>query len=221
MVYTLKPYPSWSVIKTGSADEEAPVGTLSTTDREIIGDLRAKGVLVDVGPEQFDDDGTVLVGCADGDQMVNMFNFHQEGYRRAGRKPRIHPLTKHGGALVLPDESPLNKVAERAQRFLGTKATAIQWQDEVLLWDISEGARLKKMRALALYAHAPCGAATDSGLSVRDEIALLVKAAERSSAYFPEWKIRIFFHVDYDGEEQKRTYHVPLASAKAWLAATC
>lgn len=163
---------------------------LSDQDSASIKELRAKGVLTEVWKCRLPIEGIIIVTCADGDQMADLFAFQQELMVKQGLVPRIHTFGLNGGALLLAPNSPVtSKLAE----------------DKVLLDQIETGAKLKKMNSVILYAHAPCGAAALAHLSVKDELHLLFTAAERVKKECSSIKaVTCFFHVATNSK--KRTY---------------
>ena len=174
---------------------------LTQADQELVRDLREAGVLQNVDGHRLDQsNGIILVCCADGDQMPDIWQF-QNGIMQGQRQTsRIHTLSLNGGALLIPEGSPLNAEAH---------------EDIVLLKHIHEAIILKGIHTIALYAHGPCGAAGLAGLTLVEVIGLLKQAGKRVREAFPSAQVVCFFHADKG--ETKRTY---FASAKwfEWLA---
>lgn len=176
---------------------------LSEFDQEKIRILRAAGVLEDVNPHRLDQEqGVIMMSCADGDQQPDVFR-QQTIYQRftRGRKIRIHTLCLNGGAIALPVHSPLNQKVR---------------VDDVLMENLEGAMYLKGISVIALYAHAPCGAAGIHGLNVLQVIDLLVSSKKRIKGTYPETRVACFFHVDYG--DRKRTYFVSKMKWKEWKA---
>lgn len=174
---------------------------LALADQELVRELREFGVLQDVEGHRLDQsNGIILVSCSDGDQMPDIWQY-QNGIMQSQRtSPRIQPLNLNGGALLIPEESPLNKEVH---------------EDLVYLKHIREAMGMKGMYTVVLYAHGPCGAAGLAGLTLIEVLGLLKQAGRRVREAFPNAQVVCFFHADKGGT--KRTYFV---SAKwfEWLA---
>lgn len=136
--------------------------------------------------------GVILVTCSDGDQVPDIFTHHCSLIAEHHAHVRIHLIGLNGGSLLLHPESPLVKE-------LG------EWR--ILHRHISDASAMKDIRSLALYAHAPCGAAGSVGLSLLQSVQLLMNGADLLRQRL-QWKGKIypFFHVD--NGSTKRTYFV-------------
>lgn len=174
---------------------------LAPADQDLVRELREAGVFQDVEGHRLDQsNGIILACCADGDQMPDIWQF-QNGIMQGQRQTsRIHTLSLNGGALLIPEGSPLNREAH---------------EDVVYLKHIREAIELKDIHTVALYTHGPCGAAGLANLTLIDTINLLKQAGQRIRDTFPGIQVACFFHADKG--ETKRTYFV---SAKwfEWLA---
>ena len=173
------------------------MGHLNDLDREYLKKLRQDGFLSDVDSHLLDQkDGVIMVTCADGDQMPDVFKKQSEYLSTQRKTARIHTLALNGGALVVPADSPLNSELPKG---------------EVIIDDIKGAMLLKGIKTIVLYAHAPCGAAGLCNLSVEQVIKFLVKAKEGLKSAFADIKVACFFHVDWG--DHKRTYFI---SATKW-----
>lgn len=184
---------------------------LSEKDKVLVGELRRAevGVLEDVDAHRLDqNDGAVLVTCADGDQLWDIFAHHaQTQVRRV--TPRIHLLSLNGGALLLPYDSRLSS---------GTH------EDLPLLRHIKAGLAMKGMKTVALYAHAPCVAATQCKLDILQSVHYLMNAKLRTKEEIPSITVACFMHVDFGSgvaseEHRKRTYFVSPTNWRKWIGA--
>lgn len=173
---------------------------LNTRDRALIEFFRQpkQGVLLEVKAHLIDESsGTIMVTCADGDQMTDVYRHHEGVCIHHRSDPRIHLFSLNGGAKLIAENSPLQMGGE----------------DEILLKHM-QFARVKKdIETVVLYAHAPCGAAYDHDLSFSDVLELLFAGKDRVKRTLPGIKVACFCHVDY-GDGKKRTYFV---SRDAWL----
>jgi len=170
---------------------------LSAVDRDYLQKLREKNILADVDAHLLNQkDGVIMIACSDGDQMPDVFKKQSELILDQCENPRIHVLALNGGALVVPNDSPLNQEINNA---------------EVLLKNLEGAIELKKIHTLILYAHAPCGAAGLFNLDVNSVIEALVKSKEIIKQRFTGLKVACFFHVDWG--DHKRTYFI---SASKW-----
>lgn len=179
---------------------------LTAEDRATYLYLRAKGILEDEEARKVPlDAGTTVVCCADGDQFFDLYGNLSEMCLQQKAWPRTHPLTSHGGALVIPPDSILN----------------IRYRGDNLVEDIIEAWEMKRTKVVTLYAHAPCGAATKAGLSLAENLDLLVRAKlhlkEKLTRAQAQTKVACFVHIDRGVDEGKRTYFI---SAAKWQLLT-
>ncbi|HUQ30255.1 MAG TPA: hypothetical protein VM103_01920 [Candidatus Paceibacterota bacterium] len=173
---------------------------LSENEHERIRVLRDKGVLEEINCEMLDNarQGAILIPCADGHHFHDLFNHHTSICGAQHSAPMQHPLSLNGGALLIPEESPLRHQSD------GSYTP----DDEVLLRHLEGAIGLKKPKAVILYAHAPCGMARLHLLSVDDEFTLLAAAKERVRtriAPLGVTDVRLWFHVCY-ADSKRRTY---------------
>ncbi|MDP2735821.1 MAG: hypothetical protein Q8P12_06465 [bacterium] len=169
---------------------------LSQHDREFVRQLKDAGVLKDVADQRLDQvNGIILVTCGDGDETPELLEFVRERMRLRNIKPRIHQLALNGGALLIPSRSPVNTDGD----------------GNVMLKHVVKSNGIKGIRTVALYAHAPCGAAGEAGINLRDVVALLFEAKDEILRH-ADLDVACFLHVDH-GQEKRRTYYV---SRTAW-----
>lgn len=162
-------------------------------DRAIVKQFRDDGILRDVETHRLDHSrGVILVCCADGDQLPDIFAHHSGICEAQESRPRIHTLSLNGGSLLIPEGSPLNK--ERRE-------------DLTYLHHIEVATVLKHIHTVALYAHIPCGAAGMYRLGAQDVVDMLMRAKLRIKQQIAEAKVGCFLHVD-KGAGNKRTYFV-------------
>ncbi len=177
---------------------------LLAADRAFIEKLRKAGVFLDVENHLIDQTaGVILVTCSDADRFCDIF-MHQI-YMQSGCRPdpRIHVLAWHGGALACAPCSPINRRKHA---------------DDVFLDQIIDARALKGINVVALYAHAPCGAAGHHGVSLERVIALQVRAKRRIKALNEGVMVVCFFHVDY-GNGKQRTYFLCREKWEQWAEA--
>lgn len=78
-------------------------GKLSALTIELIKKFQTNGVLQTVDTHRLDQkNGAIIVSCADGDQIHDLFHYHERLFNEAGVPPRIHTLALNGGTLLLP-----------------------------------------------------------------------------------------------------------------------
>lgn len=173
------------------------MGHLNGVDRAYLRSLREKNILMDIESHLLNQkDGVIMIACADGDQMADVFKKQEEYLLEQREIPRIHTLALNGGALVIPADSPLNSELSKGK---------------VIVDDIKGAMMLKGIKTIVLYAHAPCGAAGLCHLSAEEAIQFLVKAKKELKKVFADIKVACFFHVDWG--DHKRTYFI---SATRW-----
>lgn len=173
---------------------------LTNTDRSVAEALRKAQVLLDVFPPQLElARGVIMVACADGDQMPDLFAFETGLFKVAQVPPRIHELALNGGALLIAKDSPVRRAGG---------------EDDVLLRHIDDGRTLKEITTVMLYAHAPCGAAALARLDLRTAISLLMEAKTRLKQELADLKVACFLHIDWG--DRKRTYFVSRDAWERW-----
>ena len=176
-------------------------GKLSQEDRALIRELRDVGVLRDVDGHRLDQrNGVILVTCADGDQFYDVFRYQCETQTEYRSDPRIHSLSWNGGALACAPCSPTNKKKHA---------------DGIFLDQIADARALKDIDVVALYAHAPCGAAAMNHVPLVTVIALQMRAKIKVKTLNEGITVACFFHVDY-GNGTKRTYFLSREKWEAW-----
>jgi hypothetical protein len=178
------------------------MGKLTEQDWEAYQKLRKMRILCDVDAHRIPmEQGVILVFCSDGDQSDDTCATVAQHCLEHRPNPRIHMQAQPGGALLIPEDSPLN----------------LRNRGLNLVEDICVGYQLKGISTVALYAHAPCGAATLANLSLEEVINLLVRAKLRLKTHAMglgiELKAACFLHIDRGTQGGKRTYFV---SAGAW-----
>lgn len=190
---------------------------LTPADRGTYLYLRGKGILKDEEVQKVPiRNGSTLVCCADGDQFDDLYANLAGMCLQKMPWPRIHTLTCHGGALIIPSDSPLNK------GFRGVN----------MIEDIVDAWSIKGTEMVALYAHAPCGAATKIGMSLAQILDNLVRAKlelkQALAKAGANTKVVCLVHIDRGEGEGKRTYflsvaewqlltkHNPIAPGRLW-----
>lgn len=178
-------------------------GELLKQECELVAELRSEGVLRDVDGHLLDQkDGVILITCSDGDRFFDIFQ-HQcrmQAEHRQGLDPRTHVFAWHGGALACAPCSPINKRDEDHLVFLN---------------QITAARNMKQIDIVALYAHAPCGAACASGISLEESLLLQMQAKAEIKNLNRGIKVACFFAVDYDGCK-KRTYFLSRENWEHW-----
>lgn len=175
---------------------------LSVEDSALVRELRRAGVLEDVEEHRLDQsNGIILITCSDGDQFFDIFA-HQVKMQTDQRPtdPRIHVFGWHGGALACAVHSPVNKRKHA---------------DLVFLDQIRAAREMKNINTVALYAHAPCGAADGNNVSLLEAFDLQVRAKAKIKTLNQGIRVACFFHVDY-GNGVKRTYFLSRPKWDAW-----
>lgn len=182
------------------------MGTLSLEDRRTYEYLLRLQILRRVLPDKLNAQkfrkGLMLTCCSDGDQFEDVYTHIVKVCLQHMPWPRVHLLPRMGGALVIPHG-------------LGREHYGPQ-----LVEDILTTYKLKDIETLALYAHAPCGAAKAANLNLAQVLDLLAKAKFHMKQEIKKNKIPLdvvcFVHID-SGAGGKHTYHFPVAQ---WQLAT-
>lgn len=157
---------------------------------------------------------TFVCFCGDGKHSRDLTGFHATlcGHDEAYEEALFHQVALNGGALVL---SPSNALAN----LHGLP------QDLVGIMNIEYALKLKGNHGqIALYIHAPCGAAKEAGLeSLLDVIDQGMRAKFRIRTIFARplfaGTIGCYFHVckRIDGEILRKTYFVSRTDWETWL----
>lgn len=179
---------------------------LTIQDRATYLYLRGKGILKDEEVRRVPiHKSSTLVCCADGDQFDDLYANLACMCLHTMPWPRIHTLTCHGGALIIPSESPFNK------GFRGVN----------MIEDIVDAWSMNGTEMVALYAHAPCSAATKIGMSLAQILDNLVRAKLELKQTLAKagatTKVVCLVHIDRGEGEGKRTYFM---SAAEWQMLT-
>lgn len=177
------------------------MSAITTTDIEEVKLAREAGVLLEIeGRRIASSNGTIFVGCSDGDQFADLYRFHTTTCKCD--EVRHHPLLLNGGALLLSSNSPI---------------TGAKRDGRVLLRHIHVASRIKGIKTLVLYTHCPCGVAYGAKLDIFEVVRLLVEAKLRIRLRNGGRGISIscFIHVDYGN--RKRTYFVDRIKATEFL----
>lgn len=138
--------------------------------------------------------GAIVVTCSDGDRFYDIFKKQVEVMDCRPAEPRVHVFAWNGGALRIVPGSPCNKSG---------RTTSADCLDE-----IRDACAMKKIRTIALYAHAPCGKAYTAKLELIDVAQLLMEAKRILKRELPDVLVAPFMHVHRkDGEDEKsRSY---------------
>lgn len=177
------------------------MGHLSKQDHELARALRLADVFQNVTSKELDlSEGVIIVPCADGDQMPDLFTYELGLFAELGIPPRVHEIALNGGALLIPRDSKVRRDGS---------------EDRVLLQHLRDAQALKGIDLVMLYAHAPCGAAALAELDLRGVVSLLMAAKSRVKAEVPSLKVACFLHIDW-GDGKKRTYFVSRDKWECW-----
>lgn len=175
---------------------------LSEKDRRLIRELREADVLQDIDGHRLNqEDGAILITCSDADQFFDMFRHQVKMQADQRTDPRIHVFAWNGGALALAPDSPINRITHA---------------EDVFLQQIADARSMKKIDTVALYAHAPCGAARMAGIDLEESFVLLISAKQKIKTLNQGIQLANFFHVDY-GEKVKRTYFFCRQKWEKWV----
>lgn len=163
---------------------------LSQLERAAIRRLRDERVFQDVEDNRLlDVNGIILLGCPDGDEFPEIWDYHVKKMKLHGFRDRIHPLPRHGGGIILSPSSPF-------RRSLG----------DDLIEELKEAQQFKGINAVRDSAHAPCTKAGGSGLTVPEMVLLHLEGKARILRETKGLDVSLFFHVDYG--DRKRYYYV-------------
>ena len=172
--------------------------TITPTDLRYIVAAREAGALLKIEKHRIKSaEGTIFVGCSDGDCFSDLYAHHC----KVCTTPRHHPLLLNGGALLLSHHSPVH----------GAKKDAT-----VLLRHIKAARNIKGIHTVVLYVHAPCGVAHKMKLDFLEVFRLLIEAKLRLRAQkgFGSINMSCFLHTD---NGKMRTYFVDRKVATEFL----
>lgn len=163
---------------------------LSKRDQLLAEELRRFGVLEAIDGSKLDQkQGIFTVVCSDGDQFDDIYRLHERLMLEQRATPRPHMYADHGMPLFLAECSPLN----RNGRGLN------------LLESIGAVPGIKKINTGAIHSHAPCAAATEAGLDIVQQIAIVKAGKTRIQELFPSIAVANLFQID---NGKKRSYRV-------------
>ena len=170
---------------------------MTAVDQEFAQMMRDNRVFEDIDPSKLDlSKGVILVACCDGDQIDDRYRFWCSLLESHGLPQRVHLITRHGGALRLAENSPLNKPGRTT--------------DIDLIEEIEEAAPLKDIWTVILEAHGPCGKARACGLSLEASTDLHIRGKQRLRSRRNDITYATVYHIDWIHGNQpckKRYYH--------------
>lgn len=169
------------------------MATLPKEDYRIFDELKEAKVLVSIDRGQIDPRGVQIVPCSDGEQFPDIFMHHRRHCER------VQPIALFGGALLIPEASPLRQPDLR--------------EDLVLLSHIRFGASLPGIKETLIYSHI-CRAALLKRLTVLQMLYYLVQAKYRVRKEIPGIDLGLAYQVDYG--DRKRSYFVKRARWEDW-----
>ena len=188
---------------------------MTPEDYRFIRQLREARALDDFRPERIrSQDGDCVIGvfCSDGHRFNDKYGFLHD----CGCEKHIHVITRNGGSLVLPEQSPL---ATKQRGGL------VIHKDMDLLDEIEESCRIKRTGTIISFAHLACAKARSAGLDASEVTRLHIAAKDRLREELPGRRISCLIHVDYIGhdrcEHERRfaTYFLNRNNLAAWSRA--
>ena len=180
-----------------------PALELSSEDHKVLTELRERRILDDIDPHRLEDPSSVvMVSCADGHQMADVFHYQEKICGQNGG-PVVHTIALNGGALLIPPDSVVS---------IGTP------DGEVIRRHAIARCAMKGINTLAFYSHAPCGAARTHGLNAVDVISLTLRAKVymRETLDRENFRMACFVHVDWGSK--KRTYFIHKNEFHQWAS---
>lgn len=147
---------------------------LTEKDRAIAAMLKRARVLEHVDGQRFDRGGVALVYCGDCDQSPEYLDhFHRTicASQAISGFPRVHQVTRNGGAIRFCRNSPANKRG---------RTTYLDCIDE-----LAETCDMKEISQIALTIHAPCGKCRACGINYYQATQLLMQAKVDIKADLP------------------------------------
>ena len=178
--------------------------------------LKKAGILQPlVGHHLSSQQQTFICFCGDGKHALDLTRFHAAlcGVEHDLSTELFHKIALNGGALVLSPSNALAKLRGLPQDLVG-------------LMNMEYALKLKGNHGyIALYIHAPCGAAKEAGLlTLVDIVEQGLRAKLRMKKVFPpeifSGSIRCYFHVCKEkecGEITRNTYFASQDTWEEWL----
>ncbi len=158
--------------------------------------LKEHGVIQRIKPSLLAaKEGYIFGACSDCDHFEDINSHFSTQIEQSPGKQRPWPAAYPGGSLWLSKSNLITEVG-----------MAI---DEVLLFSWDYAVRQKGIRSGYLFSHSPCGAAAKFGLSLFDQIELLVAAKETIEQRYSDledFETKCFFHVCYPKQIRKTRY---------------
>lgn len=151
------------------------------------------GLLIDVNDVRLKElcqDGLILLGCGDGDQTPDLFQYLTQKVECMHR-PHLHML--NGGPIRLVDFAPIPKEYRIHKQ---------------LLPELMQSRKLKRISTIVLCSHYPCGMAEESKIDLPWIIKYNLSAAQSiKNLGWDTKKVVTLFHCDH-GENKKKTYFI-------------
>lgn len=171
--------------------------------RAVLRLLKEEELLKDIKKEHFHGkEDVVVVCCPDGRQFVRgVFNPFIDNY--ADGNVSFHPLTRHGGTLVLDKRSPL---------VLPGHTT-----DKDLIHDLKDAVEMG-YKAICLINHFPCGMARKHDIHPMRIVESLMTAKERIKKKEGLSVVTIACFLQVTDGEKRDMYHISYDKFLSWKA---
>lgn len=175
--------------------------------------MRGENILEEVATHKMSGAGNhIVITCADGHQCPDVIRTHENFLLKENNECCCHPLTMHGGALVLSKGFIELAIEKKLTRFP---------LDEVLLESIDRAMCLKGITTVAPYIHAPCGMAGLLNLTFKQTLLHLFEAKKRILNEFASKSVQVacYVQVDYKGyrnEKPKSSYFITRKKWEPW-----
>jgi hypothetical protein len=163
--------------------------------------LKGQGILLDIDRERVDQSkGAVVVFCGDANKSGDIHSFHAELMRfwRGGLGPRAHLCARNGGALLIPNNSPIVRPGSTA--------------GEDLLFEIQEALENLDIGVVFILADVPCLKVHKHALQPPQVLDLITSAKGEIKRRVPKAKVLACLRISWSSRIHK-TYVVP---RKAW-----
>lgn len=177
---------------------------LSPEARAVLRVLKDEGLLKDINKEHFHGkEDVVVVCCPDGRQFVRgVFNPFIDNYTD-NNKISLHPLTRHGGTLVLDEHSPLVRSGYTT--------------DKDLIHDLTDAVEMG-YKAICLINHFPCGMARKHGIHPMRIVESLMTSKERIKRKEGLSMVTVACFLQVTDGEQRDMYYISYDKFFSWKA---
>ena len=198
---------------------------LTAEDRKMITIMRGMGILQNVEGHRLDrSNGVILITCADGDRFSDLFKNEVAMMQDQHDDPRVHVFGWISGTIRFFRNLFYRVVAMMQDQHDAPRVHVFGWNggairlshrpskpvpDDLIdpFAEVAAARKMKMINTIALYAHAPCGAAYANHIGILTVIERQMMAKDNLKDTNPGVKVACFLHVHH-AMGRDRTYFI-------------